>query len=94
MTLEPLSSIKQNESRTTYECGPVFYITAKAASILADHTHKEAETLWIVEGRGKIQVGEETADFKAPCIIKIPASVYHKFLPETDVNFIEQIHEV
>jgi quercetin dioxygenase-like cupin family protein len=93
MTIEPLKPIKQNESRTTYECGPVFYITAKAGGVLADHTHEEAETLWVLEGKGRIQVGEETTEFEAPCILKIPASVYHKFLPETDVNFIEQIHK-
>jgi mannose-6-phosphate isomerase-like protein (cupin superfamily) len=92
MISEPLEPIKQNESRTTYECGPVFYISAKAAGILADHTHDEAETLWILEGKGKIQVGEETSEFSAPCILKIPGKTYHKFMPETDVNFIEQIH--
>src|SRR5437868_3900331 len=93
MRRQPLRPIKQNESRTTYECGPVFYITAKAGGILADHTHIEAETLWIVEGRGKLQAGEETTEFEAPCILEIPGGIYHKFLPETDVNFIEQIHE-
>jgi quercetin dioxygenase-like cupin family protein len=92
MKSEPLKPIKQNESRATYECGPVFYITAKAGGILADHTHDEAETLWIVSGKGKILVGDETTEFEAPCILKIPGSIYHKFMPITDVNFIEQIH--
>jgi mannose-6-phosphate isomerase-like protein (cupin superfamily) len=93
MKNQPLKPIKQNESRATYECGPVFYIEAKAGGTLADHTHDEAETLWIVSGNGKIQVGEETTQFEAPCILEIPGGVYHKFLPVTDVNFIEQIHE-
>jgi quercetin dioxygenase-like cupin family protein len=92
MTNEPLTPIKQNNSRTTYKCGPVFYITAKAGGVLADHTHDEAETLWILEGKGKIQVGEDTQEFEAPCTLKIPPGVYHKFMPGTDVNFIEQIH--
>jgi quercetin dioxygenase-like cupin family protein len=89
---EPLKPFKNNESRTTYECGPVFYITAKAGGVLADHIHDEAETLWILSGNGKIQVDEEVFGFEAPCILKIPGGVYHKFLPKTDVNFIEQIH--
>jgi mannose-6-phosphate isomerase-like protein (cupin superfamily) len=92
MQPQPLKPIKQNESRITYECGPVLYIKARAGSILADHTHGEAETLWIVEGKGSIQVGEETTEFEAPCVLEIPGGIYHKFLPETDVNFIEQVH--
>jgi mannose-6-phosphate isomerase-like protein (cupin superfamily) len=90
---KPLKPIKENKARVTYQCGPVFYISAKAGGVLADHKHSEAETLWIVEGRGRIQVGEEISEFEAPCIVEIPSGVYHKFMPETDVNFIEQLHE-
>jgi quercetin dioxygenase-like cupin family protein len=93
MQAEPLKPTKQNESRVTYECGPVFYITATAGGILADHRHDEAETLWIVSGKGKIQLGDQTTEFEAPCVLKIPGGIYHKFMPVTDVNFIEQIHE-
>jgi hypothetical protein len=34
MQAEPFEPIKQNESRATYECGPVFYIEAKAGEKL------------------------------------------------------------
>jgi quercetin dioxygenase-like cupin family protein len=71
----------------------VFYIEAKTGGVLADHTHKDAETLWIISGKGQLQVGEETIEFASPCILKIPGGIYHKFIPKTDVNFIEQIHE-
>jgi mannose-6-phosphate isomerase-like protein (cupin superfamily) len=92
MTIEPLDPLKENEARATYKCGPVYFIKARAGGVLADHTHDEAETLWIIDGKGSVLVGEKTTEFKGPCIIKIPGGVYHKFMPETDVNFVEQIH--
>jgi quercetin dioxygenase-like cupin family protein len=79
MQSNALEPVKQNDSRITYECGPVFYIKAKASSILADHTHGEAETLWIVEGKGSIQIGEETTEFEAPAYLKFQAEFIINF---------------
>ncbi len=85
----PLTEIERKPGRTKYTCGPVIFIEAEAGATLADHTHQEPETLWIISGKGKFLVGEETYDFQGPCILKVRGDVYHKFMPTTDVNFIE-----
>ena len=90
MKKEPLEPFAKNNARTTYKCGPVYFVQAEAGGTLADHTHDEAETLWIIDGKGKIQVGDDTAEFEGPCILKVPGGVYHKFMPATNVNFVEQ----
>lgn len=76
-----------------FEIGPVYYYEAKAGAILADHAHDMAETLWVMNGRGQIIIGESMINFEAPCEIQIPANIYHKFMPITDVKFIELRHE-
>lgn len=93
MKQEPLEPTSDNETRTVYTCGSVFYIEAQAGHVLADHVHEQAETLWILEGRGKIQVGDQTYAFKAPCTLKIPGDTYHKLKTETGVRLIEQKHK-
>lgn len=85
----PLVEIEQKPGRTKYTCGPVVFIKAQAGSILADHTHEQPETLWIISGKGKFLVGEKTYGFEGPCILKVTSGVYHKFIPITDVDFIE-----
>lgn len=92
MKEEPLTEIEHKLGRTKYTCGPVVYIKAEAGSTLADHTHDESETLWIISGKGKMQIDEETHEFEGPCILKVQGSIYHKFMPETDVDFIELRH--
>lgn len=94
MSQQPFTDISANDARTTYKCGPVYFIEAKAGKILADHVHDAAETLWIISGKGKLEIADEVINFEAPCILKVPGGVYHKFLPETDVRFVEQKHEV
>jgi len=93
MQVEPLDEIEHKPGRTKYTCGPVVFIEAEAGGILADHEHPESETLWIISGKGKMQVGNTTHDFKGPCILKVSGNIYHKFMPETDVNFIELRNE-
>lgn len=88
--IKPWQPFAKDEQKTAYKAGPVYFYEAKAGAVLADHAHKNAETLWIIEGSGQILIGNKTAEFEAPCIIEVPANVYHKFMPGTDVKFIEQ----
>lgn len=90
MQTEPFTEIEHKPGRTKYTCGSVVYIEAEAGGILADHTHPESETLWIISGKGKMQVGDTTYDFEGPCILKVPGNIYHKFMPETEVIFVEK----
>jgi quercetin dioxygenase-like cupin family protein len=92
MKKEPFTEIEHKPGRTKYSCGPVVFIEAKAGATLADHIHPEPETLWIISGTGKMQVGEKMHDFESPCILKVPGDIYHKFMPTTDVNLIELRH--
>lgn len=88
MKLEPLVPTKIENDVVIYPCGPVHYVAAKAGRILADHTHDEAEILWIISGSGEMIVANGKAEFTGPQTVHIPAGVYHKFLAKTDVNFI------
>ena len=89
MQIDEFTEIEHKPGRTKYTCGPVVFIEAEAGATLADHVHPESETLWIISGKGKFLVGEKTYDFNGPCILKVPSATYHKFMPTTDVNFIE-----
>ena len=90
MKNEPLTDVERKPGRTKYTCGPVVYIEAEAGATLADHIHDEPEKLWIISGKGEFLVGDKTHKFEGPCILEVPGGIYHKFMPETDVNFIEQ----
>lgn len=88
-----LKPFVDDDQKKGYETGPVYYYEAKAGAVLADHTHETAETLWVIEGNGKIQIDDKTDEFEAVCRINIPANAYHKFEATTDVKFIELRHD-
>lgn len=90
MKVEPIKIVKQDARGIIYRAGSVNFIARRKGSISADHTHKEDETLYLVEGRGRITVGDETEKIKAPVKITIPAETYHKLIASTDIKLIRE----
>ncbi len=88
MKTEPIEISKEDERGIIYRCDPVNYIVRKRGSISADHTHEEVETLYLIEGKGKLTIGGETEEIKAPIKVLIPANEYHKLVAITDIKLI------
>jgi quercetin dioxygenase-like cupin family protein len=79
-----------NEKGQGFKAGRLFYYTTNPGAVRADHTHPEAETLWVIKGKAELQVGEEREVIEAPCMVEIPGNIYHKLTAITQTNFIEQ----
>lgn len=88
MQIDDIKVLKQDERGTIYRCKPVNYIVRRKDTISADHTHKEAETLYIVEGKVELTIGKETKHFEAPIKVFIPSNEYHKLVAITNIKLI------
>lgn len=51
--------------------------TVKAGCALGGGTHEEDEIYYILSGKGKLRLGDETVDVAADQVIFIPAGVFH-----------------
>ncbi len=78
--------------KVIYKTGSVYHIAAKQGTVLADHVHGEAETIWFISGEAELQVGDDVEQIKAPCEFSIDSNVYHKLTALTDIDFVEQRH--
>lgn len=52
MKIEPIRILKQDKRGVIYRVKQVNYIARGKGTISAEHTHEEAETLYLVEGKG------------------------------------------
>jgi len=80
--------IKHDDRGLIYRCEPVNYIVRKKGTTSADHTHNEAERLYLVEGKVRLTIGNETKNIEAPIKVFIPQKEYHKLLALTDIKLI------
>ena len=71
MKIEEIRITKKDERGIIYNCDKVGFIIRKKGAISADHTHQEAESLYLVNGEVEITVENETALMKAPSKILI-----------------------
>ncbi len=88
MKIVPIEILKEDKRGIIYRCGSVNYIVRKKGTTSADHIHEEAETLYLVEGKGKLTLGDETQEIEAPIKVLIPANKYHKLVAITDIKLI------
>lgn len=87
-----LKPIFAADGKVIYKTGSVYNISAQQGTILSDHSHDEAETIWLIYGEAEIQIGEVIERAKAPCEFYVGPKVYHKFTAITDINFVEERH--
>lgn len=90
MNLPKIPIAKEDERGIIYDCGKVGYIFRRQGTISANHTHEDAETLYLVEGKAELTVGEETQEVEAPIKIEIPSNGYHKLIALTDIRMVEE----
>lgn len=88
MQIDDIKVLKQDERGTIYNCKPVNYIIRKKSTVSADHTHEEAETLYIVEGKVELTIGKDTKNVQALVKVFIPPNEYHKLIALTDIKLI------
>ena len=88
MQIDEIKVIKKDERGIIYKCDPVNYIVRKKGTVSADHTHGEAETLYLVEGKVELTIGKETKNVEAPLKVFVPAKEYHKLIALTDIKLI------
>lgn len=88
MKISDIPIIKDDDRGIIYRCEPVNYIVRKKGTVSADHTHEEAETLYLVEGEVELTIGEESTKVQAPKMFYVPADVYHKVTALTDIILI------
>lgn len=90
MEIKEIKITKEDERGIIYNCDKVGFIIRKKGTISADHTHEEAEALYLVNGEVEITVENETALMKAPSKILIEKNVYHKLIALTDIEIIHE----
>jgi len=88
MNIKKLNIIKSDERGTIYNCEKMNFLVRKKGTISSDHTHKEAEDIFLVEGKIKLIVGNETKEVESPIKIEIPSNVYHKIIALTDIRIL------
>ena len=88
MNIKKLAVVKSDERGTIYNCDRMNFLVRKKGTISSDHSHKEGEDIFLVEGEIELTVGKETKKVKAPVKIKIPPNVYHKIIALTDIRIL------
>ena len=88
MQIDDVKVLKEDERGTIYRCTPVNYIVRKKGTVSANHTHEEAETLYLLEGKVELTISKETKNVKAPIEIFIPSNEFHKLMALTDIKLI------
>jgi quercetin dioxygenase-like cupin family protein len=88
MNIKKLSIIKSDERGTIYNCDRMNFLVRKKGTISSDHTHKEGEDIFLVEGKIELTVGNETKEVEAPVKIEILPNVYHKIIALSDIRIL------
>jgi len=88
MKIADIPIIKDDDRGKIYRCEPVNFIVRKKGSISANHTHEEAEQLYLSEGEVELTIGSETTQVKAPKMFFVPSNVYHKVEALSDIKLI------
>ena len=88
MKIEKIEITKEDNRGVIYNCGRVGYIFRKKGTISANHTHKEAEILYLVQGEVELTIENETEIVKAPIKVHIEKNIYHKLIALTNIVII------
>jgi quercetin dioxygenase-like cupin family protein len=88
MNIEKINITKEDDRGVIYDCDKVGCIFRKKGTVSANHTHEEAEILYLVKGEVELTIKNETKILKAPFKVKINEGVYHKLVALTDIVII------
>ena len=82
--LDDIPVEQQDERGFMLECGSMYFISRKAGTVSADHSHPDEERLYLVQGTVDLHVGDEVQTVEAPKQLYFPSAVYHKLIAITD----------
>jgi len=88
MNIKKLPIVKSDKRGIIYNCNSVNFLFRKKGTVSSDHTHKEGEDIFLVEGEIELTIGNETKKVKAPIKIEIEPNVYHKIVALTDIRIL------
>lgn len=88
MELHNIKIIKQDERGVIYACGKSKFISRKKGTVSADHKHEDPEIVYLVKGKVKLTIDNETKIVKAPIMFKSDSNVYHKLVALTDIELV------
>ena len=88
MKIKKLPIVKSDERGIIYNCEKVNFLVRKKGTISSDHSHKEAENIFLVEGKIELTVDNETKKVEAPVKIEILPNIYHKIVALTDIRIL------
>lgn len=88
MNIKKLPIVKEDENGIIYDCDKAKLIIKKKDSVSADHSHKEQEILFLLEGTAEISIGDEKNIIEAPVKVEIPSDIYHKILALSDIKLL------
>ena len=71
------------------DCKDFLVIKLKAWAKVSDHSHKESETIYLIEGEINFQIADQKSTIKWPCKFTIPWDTYHVWEAVTDILAIE-----
>lgn len=89
MKVEDLKIIKKDSRGAIYDCDKVILIERKKGSVSAGHAHGQGEVLFLITGKARLTVGDETAVVEAPCRIEIEGGIYHKIVALSGTKLLE-----
>ena len=88
MDIRPIKYFKNDERGVILECGKSHFVARVEGSASADHTHQEAESLYLVKGKAEITIGGETETVEAPVWFVTKPNEYHKIVALSDIEMI------
>ena len=89
MKIEGIKIIKSDDRGTIYACGEANFISRIKGSISANHTHEQAEKLYLVRGEIELTIGDETQVVASPASFEVGSNIYHKLVALTDIELVE-----
>ncbi len=88
MKIDRIRIIKEDSRGIIYDCGSSRYIFRKKGTISANHQHKDAEIIYLVEGGVELTIGEEVRVVEAPVTFKMASNEYHQLVALTDIRLV------
>ena len=75
---------------TTYNLGEWSLMERKEGTVSADHEHKDAESLVLIDGRIELTIGDDTKLVEQMAEINIPGNIHHKIVALTDIKLLKK----
>lgn len=83
-----LELLKENFKGKTYDCGGFKLLYRHRGSISGDNKVNPEENIYLIHGKAIVTIENESTEYNAPAIFKIPAKTFHKIEAISDITMI------